>query len=167
MVLMANLPLRVVIVSAIRLRYVFETGAQIPFAITGCIEPTVGIIVACTPMVRTVVEHLSGGRVVLWGTSDRKYSSSSGTSKMNISWPQSAQKTYISSVKISGAKGFETIDEGDVPLVTAPKSANWSSREISNDGRDWSSFAEEGRIRVTRDVVVDNRPKTPRRPSRP
>lgn len=141
--------------------FLYQRNAEIKFAIAGCIEPTVGIMVACTPMVRPVIQHLSGGKIVLWGTNRNKAShSSGGVSKFSISWPVSTQKSYISSVKGAGTKGFERIEEDDVPLKGIGKFAERSGRQDSEEDRNWMSVAEQGRIRITRDVIIDNRPRS-------
>jgi hypothetical protein len=139
----------VVVVSAVRLSYIFQVDNELKFAITGCIEPTVGIIVACTPMVKPVVEHISGGKFIMWATSSRSKNSQSSTSaaKYNISWPTSSNKTYGSSRKDPS----KSMEDGDIPLIQV----------TPEDERNWMSAAEEGRIRITKDIVVDARPRTP------
>ncbi|KAF2112861.1 hypothetical protein BDV96DRAFT_145371 [Lophiotrema nucula] len=158
-----GIALGIVIVSAVRLRYIFIAGADIEFAITGAVEPMVGIIVCCTPMLQPVLAHLSGGRVVLWASrrSTKATPNSTANIKSNLSWPHASQKSYVSAGRSPG-NGFERMEDGDERELIEMETKRDGRETPEEDGGNWISVAEEGRIRITRDIIVDTRPKSSR-----
>ncbi|KAF2190153.1 hypothetical protein K469DRAFT_561058 [Zopfia rhizophila CBS 207.26] len=155
-----GIALEIVMVSAIRLKFIFETESNdytksvIKFAITGAMEPMVGIIVCCTPMIAPVITHITDGRIAMW-TNKHSRSGTAGNSggKSNLSWPHGSQKSYISGSKSPATKDFEMEDgDGEYPLSdrSGMKSRMPETGSLSD--------AEEGRTRITTDAVIDERP---------
>ncbi|KAF2731147.1 hypothetical protein EJ04DRAFT_579379 [Polyplosphaeria fusca] len=143
----------IVIVAAVRLRYIFEEDSTIEFAITGAVEPMVGIMVCCTPMLQPVISHITGGRISLWAS---RRSTKNPSLSAPSSWPQHSQKSYASGAKAGKTRTHERMGDED-ELIEMDKR---SGPQTPEDGGNWISVVEEGGIRITRDVLVDTRPKS-------
>jgi len=116
----------------------------------------VGIMVACMPMVKPVIEHITHGRIVLWASRPAAKPSFSLTPKSNISWPRVSQRIYIS----AGGGDFDKLEgDGDLPLIEVDKRLRLkrSETEALEGGGNWLS-TDEGQIKISKDVVVDHRP---------
>ena len=74
--------LGICLLSAIRLKYIIElgtddfTGSLCMYAILATLEPILGIISACLPVVPAIFRHYSDNRVMAWCQRDRNSTSS-------------------------------------------------------------------------------------------
>ncbi|KAF2703497.1 hypothetical protein K504DRAFT_495608 [Pleomassaria siparia CBS 279.74] len=104
-----GLSLGIVITSAIRLTFIFDNGtlSSTKFGILEAVEPMVGVMVGCAPMIQPAVEHLSRGRITLWGPSRSRHASEASNTIVttansdlsmdpNPAWPQ---KSHINAGK--------------------------------------------------------------------
>jgi hypothetical protein len=142
--------------SGVRLKYVIElntedfTASIWQFAILGTLEPMLGVISACLPVIPAVVSHYSSGRVMAWST---KGGSGNGTGNSG-----SGSKGLSSTSGHSGHDAFERLSDHEYPLIEQGKTESHAQSQVVGD--DWETHntaAPGGNIRVTKQFAVDSR----------
>jgi hypothetical protein len=172
--LVFGIGLGICLIAGVRLKFVLEivtedfTATIWMFAILGGLEPMLGILAACLPMVPPVLARFTNNKLMAW-TQKGNSTAASKESKGFNSWPGSATRSFGGTVpKGMGASKpdhdqFERLSDTEYPLVDQqhvqrlqPSSA---SSQVSS--RDWSrrhSPVDPNSIKVTTKYEVDSRP---------
>lgn len=147
--------LAICLMSGVRLKYVIEldtndfTASISMFAILGTLEPMLGIISACLPVIPAITAHYSNNRYMAWS---QKGGNNTGTrkSKSAVSGNSSSHTEHAD---------FERLSDHEYPLIDHMKPSLRSQSEVV--GGDWSTQTSTtstmgGNIKVTRQYAVDS-----------
>lgn len=147
--------LAICLMSGVRLKYVIElntedfTASIWMFAILGTMEPMLGIITACLPVVPAIIAHYSDNRIMAW--------SSKGVSGTAPKRSGLASKGLSNSTGHSERAKFERLSEHEYPLTNQAKPALHTQPRVV--GRGWNTQAstmEGSPIKVTKQYAVDS-----------
>lgn len=154
--------LGICLISAIRIKFIFDidfndfTYTIWHFAIFGPLEPMLGIVSACLPMLPPVIAKVTNGRMMAWAKKSRP-----GTGdKSSSSWPYYATRSIGSSSKRTS--GYRRWEDTDYSLIDRPQAARIRAENTfeANDQLSGNQLrdAEDGRIRITTHMKIDSSP---------
>ncbi|KAF2233364.1 hypothetical protein EV356DRAFT_568024 [Viridothelium virens] len=154
--------LGICLVAGVRLKYVLEidyndfTYTIWYFAILGPLEPMLGIISACLPMLPPVFSKLSNGRIMAWTRRSVTGSGGATKAKQQPGSSLSTTRTYLPGDHLSKISN-RSIDH-EVPLIDRPPVAAKSYERINDEAPADSEpmIADRGKITVTRRYQVDH-----------
>jgi hypothetical protein len=142
------------LMSGVRLKYVIEldtedfTSSIWMFAILGTMEPMLGIISACLPVIPSIVAHYSDHRVMAWTTGGK----SSNSSKLY----RSNGANGLSSASQTEHADFERLSDHEYPLMDKAKPSMGPQTQVVGGSWNKPSLKEGGTIEVTRQYAVDS-----------
>jgi hypothetical protein len=147
--------LGICVISGVRLKYVIDldtndfTASISMFAILGTLEPMLGIISACMPVVPAITRHYSKNRLMAWSQK-----SGSGTViKMSTT---SATKGDLLSHSQQHSE-FERLSDHEYPLISPlTSSAQVQSKVVGGDWSEQAGRLETGPITVERNYTVES-----------
>ncbi|KAF2008891.1 hypothetical protein BU24DRAFT_429151 [Aaosphaeria arxii CBS 175.79] len=147
------------LMSGVRLKYVIELDTQDftasiwQFAILGTLEPMLGIISACMPVIPSIIAHYSDHRVMAWS---QKGVSSGGTKTFKSGKNASGHSSSLSHEEHAE---FERLSDHEYPLIDQAKPTMGTQTRAVGD---WSTAGsdrvdiEQGAIKVTRQYTVNS-----------
>lgn len=109
-----GLGLGICLIAGVRIKYVLVIKSEDftetiwMFAIFGGLEPMLGIICACLPILPALVAHYSKNRIMNWSTRNRSGGSS---------FKRAFGKNLSNSMDRSGKNDFERLGDGEYPLI--------------------------------------------------
>lgn len=153
--LVFGIGLGICMISGVRLKYVIDiktedfTATIWMFAIFGGLEPMLGIVSACLPVVPVLVAHYSNNRLMAWGTEGGR----SGVSRR--SGLMGKAKSDVSGH--SDRNDFERLGDHDYPLIERQKGdVTIDAREFDGAWNAHGNTTGPSAIQVTRQFTVDS-----------